>query len=63
MLKHAYRQGLVVVLLLMCCAVPVLAQQVQEEVDEAAIEAIRKHGLEHSQVMELLGWLTDVYGP
>jgi len=63
MLKYAYRQGLVILLLLMGCAVPVFAQQVPEEVDEAAVEAIRKHGLEHSQVMELLGWLTDVYGP
>jgi hypothetical protein len=34
-----------------------------EPVDAAAIEILRKHGLQHSQVMEHLSWLCDVYGP
>jgi hypothetical protein len=41
-------------------AVPVRAQEL---VDQDAVAAIRKHGLEHSRVMETLSWLTDVYGP
>jgi len=35
----------------------------QEVIDEKAVEVIRKHGLEHSQVMETASWITDVYGP
>jgi hypothetical protein len=35
----------------------------QEKVDESAVETIKKHGLEQSQVMEIAGWMTDVYGP
>lgn len=35
----------------------------QEPVDQEVVDAIRKHGLEDSQVMETLSWLTDVYGP
>ena len=65
MMNDFYRRGLVVLVLLLGCAVSVFAQPAvfQEEADEAAVEVIRKHGLENSQVMELLGWLTDVYGP
>lgn len=37
--------------------------QAQEVIDEKAVEAIRKHGLEESQVMEIASWITDVYGP
>jgi len=32
----------------------------QEKVDESAVETIKKHGLEQSQVMEIAGWMTDV---
>ncbi|MCB9892265.1 MAG: M28 family peptidase [Planctomycetes bacterium] len=35
----------------------------QEAVDTRAIEILRREGLEHSQVMEHLSWLTDVHGP
>ncbi|MFQ5569226.1 MAG: M28 family peptidase [Rhodothermales bacterium] len=35
----------------------------QEHLDEEAIAAIRKHGLEQSQVMETLSWITDIHGP
>ena len=31
--------------------------------DHATVAAIREEGLQRSQVMELAGWLSDVYGP
>jgi hypothetical protein len=34
---------------------------VGQEID--AIDVAKKHGLEHSQVMEIASWITDVYGP
>lgn len=49
-------------LLALSCSTP-LAAQAAEPVDEAAVAILRKHGLEQSQVMELLSWITDVYGP
>ena len=30
---------------------------------EDVVKIIKKHGLEESQVMEIAGWITDVYGP
>lgn len=35
----------------------------QEPVNDSINTIIRKHGLEQSQVMEIAGWITDVYGP
>ncbi len=35
----------------------------QEKVDVATIERIKTEALEHSQVMDIMSWLTDVYGP
>ena len=40
-------------------ALPAAAQPA----DEALLAAIRAEGLERSQVMEHVGWLSDVYGP
>lgn len=61
------RYTYVLSLLLALCigSTPLLAQQavLTEPVDEKAVELIRKHGLDNSQVMETLGWLTDVHGP
>lgn len=34
-----------------------------ERIDTAMVARIRAEGLQRSQVMETLGWLTDVYGP
>ena len=39
------------------------APQGQEKVDTAAIMKIKAEGFQHSQVMDLLSWLTDVYAP
>lgn len=35
----------------------------QEKIDAEINDLIRKHGMDQSQVMEIAGWLTDVYGP
>ncbi len=35
----------------------------QEPVDMEMVTVIKKHGLQKSQVMNVAGWLTDVYGP
>ena len=40
-----------------------LVAQTGEQVDSAALAAIRDEGLNRSQVMEHLFWLTDAYGP
>lgn len=55
-----HRLLLLTVLLVSSLALPALAQ---ETVDADAVALLRQHGLEQSQVMETLGWLTDVYGP
>ena len=39
------------------------AAQSAEPVDSAAIAKIRDEGLNRSQVMETMFWLTDRYGP
>jgi carboxypeptidase Q len=48
-----------------CVAIEVvaLAGQPTERVDTAAIAKIRTEGLEKSQVMDTMFWLTDRYGP
>lgn len=40
-----------------------LAQVAQEKVDTAAVARIKEEGLKNSQIMELLSYLCDVYGP
>jgi len=43
--------------------VPVSAQQAPEKVDYEAIYKIKQEGFGNSRVMEVMSWLTDVYGP
>lgn len=40
-----------------------IAQNPQESIDSAAIERIKDEGINNSQLMEILFYLTDVYGP
>jgi hypothetical protein len=40
-----------------------LAQSIQERFDQQAIDRIKEEGLSRSQVMELLSYMSDVYGP
>ena len=56
------RSGLVA-LLVTAAATPLAPLGAQESVDLQAIEQIKAEGFERSQVMELMSWLTDVYGP
>ena len=43
---------------------PISAQQAPaERVDYDAIYKIKEEGFQRSKVMEILSWLTDVYGP
>ena len=42
---------------------PVARGASAERVDETVIAAIKLEGFQHSQVMETLSWLSDVYGP
>src|SRR5665213_3949376 len=44
----------------LCLSLPLAAQ---EKVDVATIERIKTEEMNHSQVMELMSWLSDVYGP
>ena len=53
----------VIVICVIGLAVTALAGQVAERVDTAAIAKIRDEGLNRSQVMEHIFWLTDAYGP
>lgn len=39
------------------------AQSLDEKVDKAVIDKIKEEGTKQSQVMELLSYMTDVYGP
>ena len=41
----------------------VIAAQAPERVDMAMVARIKQEGLTRSQVMDHLGWLSDVYGP
>jgi carboxypeptidase Q len=50
----------VAILLGATMAAPVGAQ---EPVDLATIERIKTEAMEHSQVMDIMSWLTDVHGP
>jgi carboxypeptidase Q len=43
--------------------VPLAAQQSQEKLDYEAIYRIKDEGFARSQVMNIMSWLTDVYGP
>jgi carboxypeptidase Q len=56
------RIPIVVLLLLFCLAIPIVAQMPQEKVDLDAIYKIKDEGLNRSQVMNTVGYLTDVYG-
>ena len=58
-MTHVRVIALFIVLLL---AIPIVAQMPQEKVDLDAIYKIKDEGLNHSQVMDTLSYLTDVYG-
>src|SRR5450830_1583677 len=43
--------------------VPALSASAQEKVDVATIEKIKSEEMNKSQVMDIMSWLLDVYGP
>ena len=51
------------VLLFVAVVVPTGLPAVAQPVDHAMLAAIRDEGLRRSQVMDHIGWLSDVYGP
>ncbi len=53
----------VITVLVFLLAIPMLAQIPGEKVDLDAIYRIKEEGLNRSQVMQILSYLTDVYGP
>src|SRR5256885_17199852 len=58
-MKHS---GIIAALFILLVAIPIVAQAPQEKVDLDAIYKIKDEGLNHSQVMDSLSYLTDVYG-
>src|SRR2546428_10208800 len=58
-MKHS---GIIAALFVLLVAIPIVAQAPQEKVDLDAIYKIKDEGLNHSQVMDSLSYLTDVYG-
>jgi hypothetical protein len=60
--KIMTRGRILSVLLVVFLAMPIIAQMPQEKVDLDAIYRIKNEGLNHSQVMETVSYLTDVYG-
>src|SRR5947209_5451964 len=54
---------LATLLLMVCVTLTAAAAAPPEQADLAAIAKIKDEGLKHSQVMETLSYLTDVYGP
>jgi carboxypeptidase Q len=50
-------------IVLAVCLVALPAAQSTEKLDYAAIAQIRDEGLSRSQVMDHIGWLSDVFGP
>ena len=63
--RSSHRPWLGAAAVVACLAlVPVSAQQAPaERVDYDAIYKIKDEGFQRSKVMEILSWLTDVYGP
>lgn len=61
--RRAHALMLIVSLMIMGSTTPVSAQFAGEKVDLDAINRIKEEELSHSQVMEIVGYLTDVAGP
>lgn len=55
--------GMAVAALLVVCAILPMAAHAQSETDLNAIYTIKDLGFNHSQIMDIMSYLTDVYGP
>lgn len=58
--NHYLKSICIVIFLLLS---PMLISRAQEKVDTAMVQKIKDEGLNHSNIMELSSWLTDVYAP
>ena len=52
-----------IVLAVALCATAIAIHAQTEKLDYQAIDRIRDEGLNRSQVMDHISWLSDVYGP
>ena len=59
-MKYFFTKLLLLTVLLSCLAV---SQSSIEKIDSAANARIKDEGMNQSQVMEILSYLSDVYGP
>src|SRR5437870_13784620 len=57
------RSKIIGLIFILSLAIPMVAQMPQEKVDLDAIYRIKDEGLNRSQVMDSLSYLTDVFGP
>src|SRR5512139_466999 len=57
-----FRISVAILLTAAAVAIP-MAQQPAEKLDYATIAQLRDAGLNRSQVMDNISWLSDVYGP
>ncbi len=62
-MKKRYTTVFLLVLSLLISGVAATAQAQQEKVDLEAIAKIKEEGDKNSQVMDILSYMTDVYGP
>ena len=58
-----YKFCRLLLLSLLCSLVSLAALNGQEKVDTTAIAKIKDEGMNHSQVMDILSYISDVYGP
>lgn len=61
--EGAMKISTMVLLLAAICPLFVFAQETKETYDSAAVAKIRDEGMNRSRVMEILSYLSDVYGP
>ena len=59
--RYKWVMGPIATVLIFCLAVSAQVSQV-EKVDLEMMKKIREEGMQRSQVMETLSWLTDVHG-
>ena len=55
--------GAIAVVIIGTCSLLASPLRAQEKVDVATIEKIKTEEMNHGQVMDIMSWLSDVYGP
>jgi carboxypeptidase Q len=57
------RKALPILLAIILCTSGIVVGQQNEKIDTVILRKIKSEGLERSQVLDIIGYLTDVYGP